>query len=657
VEGRLRLWAWVIAGATVATFPAIAWLALRSGAPAGLDEDVDLFELLTVAIVTGTGMVVALARPHNSIGWLLLGVGAATAGTLMGEAYGLSALDASWDFARPALWIASWAWFPALVVPASLLLTRYPSGTPPTRRWRQLDRALAVGLGGMTVCLMFSLDGVEDFRDGLTNPFAVPLVSAAGLVVGAPLLLIGIPVCLVGTLVRWTRARPPERQQLLWLVVPATASIALNFSPVEVHEWVRLLSFTLVPVGVAIGILRYRLLDIEVIVRRGLVYGALTGLVMLVFALMTAVTRSGSEGAGTLAAAVIIATGLIPVRDRLQRRVDRLVYGDRREPLRALERLGREVEGAPLDTLVPTMLATVCESLRVPGCTVRTPDGVQTASYGASGSEDVSMPLTVGGLTIGRLALARSDRGETLTREQVRLLQVLAPLVAIVVRAAELAGELETAHERAVVARREERRRLRHDLHDALGPSLSGVALGLDAAQAQLGDRSPSTTELLSRLRAEVRGAVEEIRRLIDNLQPLPVEELGFVDAIREVATATSSRIDGLTVVVNAPTHPVHLPAPVEAAAYRIASEAVTNVVRHAGATLCRIDIAVVDGLLELTIHDDGPRGAVGGRVNGVGLASMHTRAEAVGGGVSIETGSGTSVRAWLPIDAEVGAS
>jgi len=210
-----------------------------------------------------------------------------------------------------------------------------------------------------------------------------------------------------------------------------------------------------------------------------------------------------------------------------------------------------------------------------------------------------------------------------------------------------LTAELQRSRERLVTAREEERRRLRRDLHDGLGPLLAGISLKLGAAGNLLrGDPDPAEA-LLSQLADEAHAAVGDVRRVVDDLRPPALDQLGLVPAIRQQA----ARFDGsLAVTVEASGDLVDLPAAVEVAAFRIATEALTNVARHASATNCRVAIAR-DGGLEVEVRDDG-RGLPAQIVPGVGLSSIRERTAELGGACTIarDPSGGTIVRARLPV-------
>jgi signal transduction histidine kinase len=241
------------------------------------------------------------------------------------------------------------------------------------------------------------------------------------------------------------------------------------------------------------------------------------------------------------------------------------------------------------------------------------------------------------------------------------MIEALAPHVAVVVRAVQLNGELERARLRVLAAAEAERGRLRRDLHDGLGPSLSGVALGLEAAQTALGSDLPLAVELLGRLRTEVSGSIEEVRRIIEGLRPSALDELGLLAAVRAKASDVQHRCAAggrdLSVDVVAAPAPCALPLDVELAAYRIVDEALTNVVRHSGAAHCRVEIQEgADGEVRIVVSDDGggltPSAArLRSAGTGIGIPSMRARAESLGGTVEVVTApAGLTVTASLPV-------
>lgn len=294
------------------------------------------------------------------------------------------------------------------------------------------------------------------------------------------------------------------------------------------------------------------------------------------------------------------------------------------------------------------MLASVAEALAARCVSLRGVDGVLIArqppeSHGQF-TGTIAVPLSYGGEGLGMLEVIPPPRG--LTNNGRALLAALAPQVAVVAHAAALNTQLDDARRHLVGATLAERARLRRDLHDGLGPSLSGVALGLESVRGALLDNQDRARRILDRAQAEVHGALEEVRRILDNLRPAQLDALGLVGALRVHA---QDHIDGLTVHVATDTNLPPLDPQVEAAAYRIALEALTNVHRHAGAENCTVRLSTDDSQVRIQVHDDGHglRSPVG---DGVGMSSMRHRAEALGGDLTVRSGpEGTTVNARLP--------
>ena len=417
-------------------------------------------------------------------------------------------------------------------------------------------------------------------------------------------------------------------------------------------EWLLTFELNLIPVAVGIGVFRYNLLGIEIVLRRGLVYGALTAIVVAVYlgVSVLAGTQLREEPLPGVVAAALVAVALTPLRNRFQHGVDRLVYGERRDPLLAVTRLGDQVAADEPD-LLSSVLGVITTAVRAPGATVLAPDGRVIGAYG-SATPGARLPLLVGGAEVGTLNVATRSPDEPYTKGDHRLLAALVPQVAVVVRALELAERLETERDRVVAATRTERDRLRRDLHDGLGPSLAGIRLGLVALEdaTSAGD-SGTAANLLSRIQDEVDITVGEVRRIVDGLRPAVLDDTGLAGALRRHADGISSQVQ---VEVDVPELP-HLPAQVETAAYRIAQEAVTNVIRHTDAQHAQVSVGVAGGSLSVRVVDDGA-GIEQTSPDGVGLASMRQRAESLGGSFALASSrAGTTVTAIIPFQDQLG--
>jgi signal transduction histidine kinase len=652
---RARVVAVVAVVVAVAAVSLAAWVRTLPNVPAQLltGYGTDLPAGLLAVAWTATGAVLLVLRPRNALGWLLVVVGVCQAlqqGLAAYGGYGAGVADPPWPLARWAAWPAAALWLPGLLPLPTLLLALYPNGRLPSRWWRWPVGAAALGIGLVTLASMLHPRPYGEIVPG-PPPLAAPTLAISFYVTGGALLAAGAVVIWIGSVVRLLRARAPERQQLAWLlfVVVPLIVVALGAAPMPVFL---ALGFG-VPVAIAVGVLRYHLLGIEVVLRRGLVYGALTAAVIGVYLVVT--TAAGARlDRGPLpgvVAAALVAVGLTPLRDRLQAAVDRLVYGDRRDPMRAVTRLGDRVAAAGETDLLPAVLATVTDAVRAPGAAVLAPDGSVLAAHGATpaSSNAELLPLRVGGRELGVLQIAPRGVGEPYTDGDRRLLAALAPQVAVVVRALELAEALEAERDRVVTVTRQERDRLRRDLHDGLGPSLSGVGLGLQALyDARAAEDQAAADQLLARIREEVATAVGEVRRILDDLRPAVLDSTRLPDAIRRHAAAIST--GPVEVSVDAAAHLPTLPEAVETAAYRITQEALTNVVRHAGAHHAHITLDTSDAALTVTVTDDG-HGIHSASPGGVGLASMRQRAQALHGALRVDTGEhGTTVVATLPL-------
>lgn len=420
-----------------------------------------------------------------------------------------------------------------------------------------------------------------------------------------------------------------------------------------------------IPLGLGVAILRYRLFDIDRLINRALVYGALTAFIVIVYIAIvgyfgsllqtTNVVHTRADLLMSLLATGVIALLFQPLRERIQRGVNHFLYGERDEPYAVIARLGQHLEAtlAP-DAVLPTLVETVAHALKLPYVAVKLKQGdgfalLAESSKSFSPSVLISFPLVHQHETIGELVVAPRAGDETLDEADRQLLETIANQAALAAHAVRLTADLQRSRERLVTAREEERRRIRRDLHDGLGPALAGITLKLDAARNHLPPNAQTSDALLRELKTQTQNALSDIRRLVYDLRPPALDELGLVGALREYTTRATS--PDLTVSLVADEEVPTLPAAVEVAAYRIATEAITNVLRHAHARNCQVMLAL-NGALQLEIQDDGV-GLSNEYHAGVGLTSMRERAAELGGTLVIENvvGGGSRVTARLPME------
>ncbi|MEP7357314.1 MAG: histidine kinase [Anaerolineales bacterium] len=467
-------------------------------------------------------------------------------------------------------------------------------------------------------------------------------------------------------------ASPLERQQTKWVVaglvtmilslvgVTGLSMAAENTLYTALAELLSvhlsLLTLALFPLSIAFSIFRYRLWAIDLLLNRALVYVLLTASVLTLYVLL--VIAAGiflQNPANPVLAAIaigVLAMFFQPMRQRLQTAVNRLMYGERDDPVTALARLGQRLEAslAPGRELT-TIVETVAQALRLPYVSIEIKTGEEYASAASAGTFQPKaelIALVYQGQLIGQLVVAPRATGESFSAADRRLLTHLARQAAPAVHAHRLAADLQHSRERIVVAREEERRRLRRDLHDGFGPTLASQALKLDAAIDLLASDPATAGRLLSEVKAQTQGTVADVRRLVYALRPPALDELGLVGALQSQIQALPA--NGLRLSLEAAPLPP-LSAAVEVAAFRITLEAVTNTVRHAHASECRVRLAAASRALEIEVEDNGV-GLPPEHAPGDGLVSLRERTAELGGTCRVENRpeGGVRVAARLPL-------
>ncbi|MEJ2864908.1 sensor histidine kinase [Actinomycetospora flava] len=616
-----------------------------------LAEAVDGFVVTNIAIglsCATAGVLIAWQRPRRALGWLLLAAGVSQAATA--AVAPLLDLGSQRAWAEPVLrtldtvFVLAWPWSIALFLPLALFV--FPDGLLPGRPWR------AIAAATVPASVLFALNvgtepgqtvGPRTLRPWLViEDYATlqPLWTISEI-----LQVLTLIAAVTGLVVRYRRGDEQQRRQLLWLVLALLGMIAIvvPWGIFDAGPILQLLAIALVPAAMTIAVLRHQLLDIRLVLSRTVLYALLTvgvvGVYLALVAVADAVLRR--EGANVLVT-LLIAVGFNPVRVRLQRVVDRALYGDRNDPVRALSLMGDRLRTGtgPDDVLV-----AVAEALRLPHVAVRR-EGVVTAAHGTEPSTTEVLPLRYRDEHVGDLVVGVRRGQGTLHQADRAALELLAVPLAVAVHATELSAQVQRSRAELVGAREEERRRLRRDLHDGLGPALTGIAFAADAAGNVLTTDPPRAEALLRGLRAAAGEAIDDIRRLVHALRPPALDELGLVGALRRHVDGLGG--DAVTVTVHDDGELPALSAAVEVAAYRIAVEAVTNAVRHAGPS--RVDVRIEDnGALELAITDDGRSATTWD--SGVGLASMRERVAELGGTlVAGPQAGGGRVSARLPL-------
>ncbi|MFD0695831.1 sensor histidine kinase [Paenibacillus sp. GCM10027628] len=503
--------------------------------------------------------------------------------------------------------------------------------------------------------------------------------------------------------IQWYRYKkemgPLERQQTKWVVYGLSLALSgligltvvfiiweteLNNDPFLMYGMEIGIHFSMIVIAITLimAILRRRLWDIDPLVNRTLLYGILT--VCVVGAYVASVwyigrlLNSQHHFFVSLVATGIVAVMFAPVKEKLQRWINRLMYGEQDNPYSVLTRLGKRLEEPmPPEEVLMVVVRTIREALRLPYgyLSFRQHGEVwMTIQDGTRQPECVEHFIVHQGEVLGSLFLAPRAVGETFTPSDRSFLETLIRQAGAVVKGVKvslelklLAADLQESRERLVIAREEERRRLRSNLHDDLAPRLASLALTAAAAEELLVTDTQATKTILTELRATIRSTVAEIRNMVHNLRPPALDELGLVGAIKERMNDVSSPVQrvqkweglpDLNFELHVPAELPALPAAVEVAAYRIVTEAIVNVVRHAQASACTVSLMIdgSHGMLKLEVLDNGiGLGASTRRdqVGGIGLQSMRERAEELGGSCKIENVSqgGARLLAFLPVN------
>ena len=599
---------------------------------------------VTVALVYGTVAAVVLSRRSHPVPWLV---------ALAGLGGGVSAVAGGWvtlatarGTAVPevAYLLLGAAWVPGtlalfLVVP---WLVRETPLTPGARAGAVLGALVVLAFTGQRTASPWS-----------DPTAAVWAVVAVGLLAAAA---VGLR----------RRRGPVAERRGLGLLAAGTALMALSFAPLALVPFTddgvvllvplsHLACQALYPAALLVTMLRNRLWGIDLAVSRAVLAGMLTLGLVAVYAgcvwLATAVV--GSSTAAQVVAAVGVVLAVQPVRRRLDTGVRRLVWGEATSPGRAALHVGASLSAANgADDLLARLAGGVGEALRLESVTLTLPDGT-TGRWGVPTGDPTLRAVPGAGGALATVAVTPRP-GERLDTRTLDALDHLAPVVAVGLGLVEATRETLRARDAATRARLAERRVIRRELHDGIGPWLSGLRLGLQGARNVLATDPGAADAVLAALQEETRRRVEDVRSLSRSLLPPVLDTAGLPTALGELAATHAAA--GFTVAVTGPPEGDAalrvLDPRVAAAAYAVAAEAVTNAVRHSGASCCDLRVSLEDDVLVVEVVDAGAGRAADAR-DGVGTRSMHERTAELGGVLEVgpgADGAGTRVAARLPL-------
>jgi signal transduction histidine kinase len=657
-------------------------------------------ELLAQSTASGTlavlGGLVARRRSSSPLGWLMLALGLETALTQFSYRFGLrylldpGVLPPAPESAASTLHLED-ALSPSI---AAVLFLLFPTGRPPSPRWRVVAFAIAA-VAAVSVVTMLGISGQLADLPGVQNPFAVAsLVDLARSIhnTTVPLLNLSFLVAGASLVARWRRATGVERQQVKWL---ATAAVVLAVllvvgelagrgvfgQALEPLSGAFFFGVLLVPTSVAIAVLRYRLHDIDVVISRALVFAVLAAFVTAVYvAVVVGVGSLLSSGgrpsaALSIAATAITAVAFQPVRDRARRLAVRAVYGHRSTPYEVLhelsERLGDLVEPDEQMALVARSLAQglggaatlwlrVGDEVRLAASSPsvdaqHAPVDLPTDGLPALGDVDRIVPVVHHGETLGFLTVVK-PAGESLSALDDDLLVGAAGQVGLLLRNARLTAELyerldqlRQSRERLVAAQDAERRRLERDLHDGAQQQLVGLRIRLNLARMTADDEhAPETSAAIGQLVDDAAEAIETLREPAHGIYPPLLAAQGIVHALR----AKTSR--SLVPVELVASELGRFDEAIEATIYFCVLEALQNSAKYAEATAVRVELAEGAGEIRFSVIDDGRGFDADAVVRGAGLQNMEDRVASVGGALSLisRPGEGATITGTIPVAA-----
>jgi signal transduction histidine kinase len=640
------------------------------------------------------GALIASRRPDNPIGWIFCVMAVGFAGTMFSQEYAVRGIAAA-PHSLPAVdWIGYQAeWLLLLgTAPIILVFLLFPSGTVQSARWRIVVwLALAsFALGSLGGLLQPATDnGINDRYPNLgflvPNPFGVPglkTVTGIALAVAAYGSLMAGFVSVVALALRARRARGEERQQLKWLAYTAAAAAATflfwplagitgNLNLFGDLFWTSITAILClgIPIASGIAILKYRLYDLDIVVKKTVVFGLLAAFITLVYVVVVggvgAIVGSHSNSALTFAAAAIVAVAFQPLRTRARRVADRVVYGKRATPYEVLSDFSERAAGTySTDDVLPRMVQILATGtgaaeahvwLRV-GSELRPAaswpaDGAQS-SVRIAGDELPAFPggehafeVRHGSELLGAITVAMPP-SEPLRPDQEKLLNDVASQTALVLRNVRLIEELRESRRRIVAAQDSERRKLERNIHDGAQQQLVGLAVKLRLLDAAIAKDPEAARGMAAQLQAEAGDALENLRDLARGIYPPLLADQGLVAALESQA-----RKAPLPVTVEA-NGSGRYGQEVEAAVYFCCLEALQNVAKYAGASHASVRLRSADAQLEFQVTDDG-RGFDPGETSfGTGLQGMSDRLDAVGGTIEVRAsrGQGTVITGRVPV-------
>ena len=672
-ERQLRRLANVALAIVVVGSAATIALEIAAGRP---DEAVFSALLLSFPAV---GFFVLSRRPDNRLAWLMvaMGVGVAILGPVQG--YGAYAIEHDLPYGPLGLALGGPGWVPFIAI-SGLLLLLFPDGHLPSPRWRWFAWMCGIAMAIVFVAIWFY---PGDFADSgypeIENPIGIEATKAVDVVFGA--LLLSAPVLVVGgfvsLVVRMRRTTDDVvRHQIRWLAYAASLMallFALSFIPGLGNDdawnsWIQNLSamsFMLIPVATGVAILRYRLYDIDVVIRKTVVIAIVVAFIALVYVGVVAGVGAlvGSSGSPLLSAfaAGIVALVFQPVRSRARRFADRVVYGSRATPYEVVATFGEQLAGTySSDDVLPRLARVLGEGVGAERAEVRmiVDDGLRTVATwppeAPEAADDLVVEVRHQGTVLGALAVSMPT-SDPIDRPREQLVQDLAAQAGLVLRNERLTqqlrarlADLQAAQKRLVAAQDGERRKLERNIHDGAQQQLVALQVRQRLVE-QLIDRDPAKAkEMVAGLQVDIGAALDDLRDLARGIYPPLLADKGLVAALEAQARKSPIPVrveaDGVD----------RLPQDIEAAVYFSVLEGLQNVAKYAQATSATVSFERSNGELRFRVRDDGRGFDPSETGYGTGLQGIADRLGALEGRVEVtsEPGAGATLSGSVPVPA-----
>jgi len=671
------------------------------GALSGRGVDLFVTSMSSFAVV---GILITSRQPHNTIGWILLAIGFVW---MLGIAFAVA--QVLWPSEVGLLLaLSTWLWVPVIGLIGTFLILLFPNGRLPSSRWRPWGRLCALALIVPSLLIMFAPGNYADEGyPGVTNPLGIEVLKPFFGVAWAfiALIPIGIVGCAVSLIQRFRRSEGQERFQLKWLAagtggaatvyfVVMMSSLPYGIADRPTPEWVGVIGdvgiffFLLIPIAVGVAILKYRLYDIDVIITKTVVFGALAAFITVVYVAVVAGVAA-ALGSGrranlplSILATVIVAVAFQPVREQVQRLANRLVYGERATPYEVLTLFSQSLAAlVSVEDVLPEIARHTAQGLdaHTVEVSMNLPQGNEEARYPENGSPggehlEETVPVTYQGATLGAITVTK-PASELFRSPERRLLGQLAAHAGVVLHnyrltlelrarleeLSEQADNLRRSRERLVTAADTSRRAIERAIRERVERRLVLIAEDLRIAEAAMRTDSEAATTILEELALRTNETLEVLRDLARGIYPPLLADKGLVMALEAHIRKT-----GLDASLHADSaiEGVRFERAIETSCYFCILEALENVAHHAGGAEAIVTVDRTEERVSFSVSDKGPGfdpsmlPSTAGS-DGQGLQAMADRLAAAAGELTVTSkpGHGTTVTGWVPLEIETEAA